>query len=460
RVYLVTALGQVVGHPSGLVTEQASDGSLQIAHAYTHPDPMLQKAWTELVKRGVDSRDFATGDLLVIAEEFPKESGIDWIALGVAPKDDYFGEARKQAMFAVLVGLVVMIFAAGMGAMLASRVAYGMKQIGEEMDRVGRFELSEGKLQTGKRWAVREVTSMAEATDRMKSGLRSFARYVPTQLVKDLLESGEEAKLGGHKQELTIYFSDLEGFTTLSEQMDPDELVTALGDYLSAMSEVVRANTGTVDKFIGDAIMAFWGAPRPFEDHAYSACISALRMSAKLEQMQVQWRSQGRPEFRARMGINSGTVVVGNIGSPERMNYTVVGDAVNLASRLEGLNKSYGTQILLGEATANALQGRLILRPVDWVAVKGRAQAVLVYELVGERGKVDDGRINSIQLHRDGLELYKKRMFTDAADKFDQVSVARGQPDEAAKVLAERCRRYVKSPPPADWSGANVMHEK
>jgi adenylate cyclase len=320
---------------------------------------------------------------------------------------------------------------------------------------------------------VREVNTMAEAIDRMKASLRSFARYVPTQLVQDLLETGEEAKLGGHKQELTTLFSDLEGFTTLSEQMEPDALVDALQDYFAGMSEVIRGTGGTVDKFIGDAIMAFWNAPRPEEDHALYACRAALAMRAKMLSIQATWRKAGRPVIAARIGINTGTALVGNIGSQQRMNYTAMGDPVNLASRLEGLNKAYGTKILLGETTAKAVAGKMVLRAIDWVAVKGRGQAVLVHELIGEKGKVTPEVVRACEKQREALELYRTRRFAEAAEAFDaagalllggdgeeSTTVGALRVDEASRTLAARCRDYILHPPPPEWAGAKVMSEK
>ena len=471
KVYLVTNEGLVVGHPDGQVTE-SKNGVLQIARVETHPDPMLRPAWEGWKKRGGGARSFAVKTYLAMAEPFPAASGIDWVALGVAPSQDFFGEARAQALWALLIGLSVMLLAAALGALLATRVSGGLHELVDELDRIGRYQLSEQKLLSVPS-PVREVNTMADAIDRMKSSLRSFARYVPTQLVQDLLETGEEAKLGGHKQELTTLFSDLEGFTTLSEQMEPDALVDALQDYFSGMSEVIRAQGGTVDKFIGDAIMAFWNAPRPEEDHALYACRAALAMRAKMLALQTTWRKAGRPVISARIGINTGTALVGNIGSQQRMNYTAMGDPVNLASRLEGLNKAYGTKILIGETTAKAVAGRMVLRAIDWVAVKGRGQAILVHELIGEKGKVTAEVLRACELQREALELYRTRKFAEAAKAFDaagamllgseveeSTTIGALRSDEASRTLSARCREYAAHPPPPEWSGAKVMSEK
>ena len=458
RVYVVTRSGLVVGHPHGEVTEMVN-GVKQIARAENHRDPMLAGAWKELQQRGPGTRVFSFGPYLSMVADFPPESGIDWRVIGVVPKVDYFGDAERQAWTAVLIGALFALLASFLGAMLSSRVSAAMNDIADEMDRVGRFEMSERRL-SDERSIVREVNAMAAATDRMKSSLRSFGKYVPRELVQDLLLSGREARLGGEKLEITTLFSDIAGFTTLSESLAPDELVRELGEYFERMSETVREFQGTVDKYIGDAIMAFWGAPRPFADHALQACRAALAMRDRLRAMQAQWQREGRPVMAARIGINTGMAVVGNIGSPNRMNYTAMGDAVNLASRLEGLNKSYGTEIVIGESTAGLVKEKMVLRPLDWVAVKGKARAVLVHELLGEKGQVDTAALKAIELHREALHLYRARNFSEAGMRFLEVFDTLGQHDAASHKLAERCKVYMDQPPPEEWNGSTAMMEK
>ncbi|HEX4383305.1 MAG TPA: adenylate/guanylate cyclase domain-containing protein [Myxococcales bacterium] len=456
RAYIVTRSGLVVGHPAGQTTETIN-GVTGIAHADHHPDPMLSGAWQALQTHKPGTRGFSFGPYLAMVAEFPPESGIDWRVIGVVPKLEYFGEARQQAWYAVLIGALAALVAAFLGAILSSRVSEAMGEISDEMDRVGRFELSPHKLQA-QTSVVREVKAMADSTERMKSSLRSFGRYVPRELVQDLLLSGREAVLGGEKRVITTLFQDIAGFTTLSETMEPDELVTTLGEYFKDMSELVRGNYGTVDKYIGDAIMAFWNAPRSNDAHALFACRAALAMRNHLREMQTQWAAQGKPLIAARIGINTGEAVVGNIGSPERMNYTAMGDAVNIASRLEGLNKQYGTDIVLGEMTAKMVEGRMILRPIDWVALKGKGRAVLVHELIGETGKVGADDLRTVALHREALDLYRNRDFTVAEARFMEVHAAFRDP--ASLKMASRCKEYVAEPPPADWNGSYTMTEK
>jgi adenylate cyclase len=239
--------------------------------------------------------------------------------------------------------------------------------------------------------------------------------------------------------------------------MDPDELTLLITEYLEAVSGVIRAEGGTVDKFIGDAVMAFWGAPAECPDHASSACRAALAVVRTLDELASSWEARGLPRLSIRIGINSGQVVVGNVGSSERLNYTVLGDAVNLASRLEALGKRYGATALIGEATARQVEAHMVLRPLDYVAVAGKKEPVLVHELVGLRGEISEERLADCERYREALALYRRREFTAAADLFADLADAG---DAAAKQLLKRCRRFAEEPPPEGWDGRHVMVEK
>jgi adenylate cyclase len=304
-----------------------------------------------------------------------------------------------------------------------------------------------------------EVDQLARATEQMKMSLRSFGKYVPTDLVRQLLASGIEARPGGENRELSIFFCDLANFTTISENLSPRELVEQLGEYFHAFTEEVAASGGTVDKFIGDAVMAFWGAPVDRPDHAAAACRCALSCQQRLAGLRMIWKKQGKPEFFARIGINTGPVVVGNIGSARRFNYTVIGDAVNVASRLEGLNKFYGTSICVSEQTIRAAGGAVAARPIEQVAVKGKSTPVLVYELLGlsADARADAPRVAA--LHERGLEHYLRRGWPEAIAAFEEIIRVRPGDGPATEFL-RRCRTFVQDPPGPDWDGVNRLETK
>ena len=212
--------------------------------------------------------------------------------------------------------------------------------------------------------------------EKEKRSIRSAFRYYLTPTVMDaVLANPGMLKLGGEKRELTVLFSDIRGFTSLSEQMAPERLVALLNGYLTPMTDIVFENGGTLDKYMGDSIMAFYGAPLAQPDHALRACQTALQMLRKLEELRAQWRAEGLPELAIGIGICSGPMVVGNMGSQSRFDYTVMGDAVNVASRLEGANKTYGTQVILSETTRALVSSTATVRSLDVVRVKGEATA-------------------------------------------------------------------------------------
>jgi adenylate cyclase len=211
----------------------------------------------------------------------------------------------------------------------------------------------------------------------------TFSKFVSKDVVDELLKNPNMIALGGARKEITIFFSDVRGFTTLSESLSPEELVKFLNEYLSTMTDLIIEYKGTIDKYMGDAIMAFWGAPVALEDHAYYACVASLAQMNKLKELQKSWIERNLSSIDIGIGLNSGHAVVGNMGSSHQMNYTVMGDTINLGSRLEGSNKTYGTNIIISEYTYEKVKDRVYARELDLVQVKGKTQPVRIYELIG-----------------------------------------------------------------------------
>ena len=218
---------------------------------------------------------------------------------------------------------------------------------------------------------------------------RMFGQYMSETVINHLLEHPEKLQLGGERRRVTLFFSDLAGFTTISERLSAETVVSLLNDYLSAMTEIILDEAGTVDKFEGDAIMAFWGAPLDQADQAARACRAALRQQAALQELNRQFAGLNLPPLSMRIGLNTGDAIVGNLGSAKRFDYTVIGDTVNLASRLEGVNKFYGSHIMASEATAAECTGTVEFRELDLVAVKGKEQAIRVFEVLGLTGELE-----------------------------------------------------------------------
>jgi adenylate cyclase len=293
---------------------------------------------------------------------------------------------------------------------------------------------------------------------QMAQGLTSFQKYLPTELVRTLVSQGIEAKPGGQQQTLTVLFADLAGFTLLSERLGA-EVVPVLTRYLSSASDAIARESGTIDKFIGDAVMAFWGAPKTIEHHAEAACRAALACREALARIRVP-EAEGRTSaLHLRIGINTGAMLVGNIGSEERLNYTVIGDAVNLASRLEAVNKVYGTEIVIGEATRHAAGPAVLVRELDTVAVYGRIGATAIYELLA-MAEAESPPAPWVARYEAGLAAYRARHWNEAIAAFEAAIAGRPGGDAPAALLLARCRQFLIDPPPADWAAVTVMGAK
>jgi len=379
-----------------------------------------------------------------------------WINALVIPETEIVGFASRYLVIGLsatgglfLVGLIL-------AGRISKRVAAPLRIISADLERVGGFDISEQSLPTSR---IDEIAIVADSAERMKASLRSFSRYVPTELVRDLLREGQEARLGGKTRSLTLFFSDVEGFTTISERMTPQSLVDALGEYLDVVTGVVGQCHGVIDKYIGDGILAFFNAPHDDPDHVSHACLSALRVQEALESKRVEWEAAGMPLFHTRIGLHTDDVVVGNIGTPERFSYTVIGDGVNLSARLESLNKAYGTWILVSDNTQNIAGNRFEWRRIDLTAVKGRQTGESVYELLGESGKVTDDILRARDRYEAALEAYLNRRFEEAIRGFEEAAQIR-EKDKASVTMRKRAEMYLKSPPSKDWDGVFVHTEK
>ena len=284
----------------------------------------------------------------------------------------------------------------------------------------------------------------------------ALGRYTSTELVRQLMEHPEYLSLEwGESREMSVYFSDIQGFTTISEGLKPEVLVALLNDYLTTMTDLVLSHGGVVDKYIGDAIMAFWGAPLPAADHAERATRCAIAMRKKCDELRAGWHQKFGHEVFARAGVNSGSAVVGNMGSKHKYNYTVMGDMVNLASRLEGANKAYDTFLMVSESTVERLGGKFDVRELDRIAVKGKDKPVTVYEVLDEKGKTDPAWVARARTFEEGLALYRAKDFAAARKVFEANEV-----DPPSVIYAERCTLFEAEPPAADWDGVWRMKEK
>ncbi|WP_193171522.1 adenylate/guanylate cyclase domain-containing protein [Nisaea nitritireducens] len=372
---------------------------------------------------------------------FPASFGKAWQLFVVTPLSDFTStlEKRNRQLFifgliAILVQIIIIYFLSGVISAPLERLAVKVMKIKDlEVE-------SPLSLQT----PIREVALLGRAIDTLDTTVKSFASFVPVDLVRQLLDTDQKLALGGYNKFLTVFFSDIEGFSTLSESTPSKQLLQRVSTYLEAVTRATKLESGTIDKFIGDGVMAFWGAPNRLDDHAMHACFAALRIQHEMARLNADWTAQGMLPLNIRIGIHSDAVLVGNIGSSDRMNYTVMGDGVNIAARLEGINKDYGTRICISHTVFKEAGDRLCVRPIDEVAVKGRRGKVPIYELVGAYDlepafEPDERLVRLCSMTRDAYEALVAEDLDLALERYNAILAE--YPDDT--VAAEMARRLT-----------------
>jgi adenylate cyclase len=287
---------------------------------------------------------------------------------------------------------------------------------------------------------------------------RAFQYYLHPAIVDQVSQHPDLLKLGGQARELTVLFSDIRGFSTIAENLSPEGLVRLLNEYLTAMTQVVVTHNGLLDKYIGDGIMAIYGAPLPARDHAYQACCTALDMVTALRALQTRSGAEGLPSFNIGIGINTAVMVVGNMGSELRFNYTVMGDGVNLAARLEGANKEYGTTITVSESTWEQVNDRLATRELDIIRVQGKAQPTRIFEILGHH-PLAPALMGVVSGFEAGLSAYRAWHWEEAIQHFQQI-LDREPGDPPSQLYLQRCKAFMATPPPPNWDGVYAMQTK
>jgi adenylate cyclase len=373
----------------------------------------------------------------------------DWIVAIVVPRDFYLGplqQIRRQVFCASLVLSLTIIL---IGFLIIRSVVRSHSLILGETARMKEFEFSPARNFSG----LRDIAEVLGGLEKAKTAMRAMSKYVPVNLVRQLYHKGEEPVLGGKSCELSVLFTDIKDFTSFAEKMTPDGLAETLGRYLQVMAETIQGEKGTIDKYIGDAVMTFWNAPETVPGHEILACRAALRCREALQELYDSPGWGNAPRFETRFGLHRCVALVGHFGAPDRLNYTAIGDGINLASRLEGLNKYYGTHIIVSENIQAAAGGAFEFRRLDRVAVKGKTEGIVIYELRAERieGKPRPALIDH---YEQAFALFQRGDFTGALKLLE----AQGE-DAPGRVLAGRCREFVNHPP-ENWNGVNVFDSK
>ncbi len=390
---------------------------------------------------------------------FAPRHKLDWVIGIIVPSNDFLSEISENMEMMVFFSILCVVVVIIISVRLSKKITDPLNQLAVEANNIRVLNLEGDPLD---KTIFDELNQVGDSFSKMKTGLRSFRKYVPTDLVVGMIQSGQEANLGGRKEELTIFFSDIAGFTSMSEKLTPEQLVKVLGEYLGAMSDIIMKREGTLDKYIGDAIMAFWNAPNPVANHAVNACYAAIENQQKLAELRIRWMNEDLPAIGCRIGLHTGTVVVGNFGSVKRLNYTIIGDPVNLAARLESACKQYNIDIMISDETYQQAKDHIEARLLDNIAVKGKKEGVFVYELMGRKGKLVQEKREFNDCYQEALAAYNARDWDKAITLFEKAEYLKRSDDPASRKLAEKCKMFKENPPDAkaDLWATDVLTSK
>jgi adenylate cyclase len=380
----------------------------------------------------------------------------DWYVCLYVPEKVLFSNAYWHFYLAIGILASVMIISVVLSIILARLASKPIESLVLLSQKIGKLDFTHKVSADSK---IIEIKNLAHSMNLMQIGLQAFTQYLPKDVLKSLFDAGTGAIPGGKEKDVAIMFADIANFTHYSENLSPNDLVLQLNEYLGCFSSVIIRNQGTVDKYIGDAVMAYWNAPRNCDDYAFKACKTAIQGLQKLSFLQQKWARLNKPVFKARVGINTGNVVLGNIGTEEHLSYTVIGDNVNLASRLEGLNKVYDTTIMISDVTLKACGERLVTRPIDLVGVKGKDKKIMVHELFGIAGETSESTIKFCVEFKIAFAAYIKKDWSVGLSLFQKLA-SENPDDKLCQIYVDRCKEYQQNPPDASWDGGYQFHEK
>ncbi len=399
------------------------------------------------------SRSLEVGGVKYLATFRELDGTQEWVAGVIVPEGYYTRDLRslRDRFLLAMAGIAAVVFLVGGYVLRQLRRSLG--RIVDATSRMRRFDFAPADAHA----PLYDIAKVMESVERAKTSMRALGKYVPIDLVRQLYDSNREPELGGDLVEVSLMFTDIEGFTTLAERLAPDALANALGAYLEAMTRGVTSTGGTIDKFIGDAVMVFWNAPTPLPDHARQACRAALACMRETRSLYASSAWAGLPPLFTRFGLHTARVMVGHFGAPNRLAYTALGDGVNVAARLEPLCKQYGVAALASEAIVEQAGEGLVFRLIDRVAVKGKQQGVKVYELLGEASNPGEyvDALATARAYEAALEAYFARDFSRARALFVAI-----ESDPPSRVMLARCETMLRRPPPPDWNGVYVATSK
>jgi class 3 adenylate cyclase/ABC-type nitrate/sulfonate/bicarbonate transport system substrate-binding protein len=382
--------GKIIAFPNMQKGVQVENEKLKIATLADIDDADVREAYRQHARADTDSFVFqspANGeDLIAAFANFPDGFGQPWQVITVTPVDDFVGTLKATNRLIMVVIIILTAIELFFIFFASRRLSQPVENVSEQLQAIESLQFD---VPASRPSNIREIARLEHAASLLRNSLKSFSSFVPLDVVRQLIKSGIPLTLGVEPRFLTIFFSDLENFSTHSETLAPDDLLVQISTYLEEVSGALSQEGGTVDKFIGDGVMAFWNAPVQRPDHVLRGCAGALRAARRMERVNDGWEAEGRPRIRIRIGLNCANVLVGNVGSSARLSYTALGDGVNVAARLEGINKLFGTSICISDSIYDEVRDEILVRPLKRVQVKGRKTEFMIYELLALRASDD-----------------------------------------------------------------------
>jgi class 3 adenylate cyclase/ABC-type nitrate/sulfonate/bicarbonate transport system substrate-binding protein len=441
--------GVVIAYPDLKKTVRTENDRLEIATLDDIADDNVREAYRlqgETNRNDFFFRSPQNGEEISASfAQYPGSFGQPWEVVILTPTSDFVGDlerTNRQMIFLIgaltAIELLLIYF-------FSKRLSHPIEAISQDLRSVEDLSFKHAAPVTSN---IKEIRELQAAVGLFETSLRSFSSFVPLDVVRKLIKTGIPLTLGVEQRAMTVLFTDLQDFSSLAEQMEPNDLLNQLSVYFEAVSQAIAEEHGTVDKFIGDGIMAFWGAPAHRADHALRGCRGALRATRRMQRLNDEWSTEGRPRLHLRIGLHSAEVLVGNVGSSERLSYTVMGDGVNVAARLEGINKPFGTTICISDNTVEATGGEIIARPIKKVQVKGRRHAFMIFELMGVKNS-DDPELAApkdanklCDMTRAASDLFERGQLNKAAQCYREILTA-FPGDPVAKSLLSLCSKAV-----------------
>lgn len=458
KMLIINKHGQIIAAPELLTTHMQNHQNLKLPDIENYENVWVKQAFQIYEKTGHTTFSFISNKVRYLAtfKPIPVFNDDKWLISIIVPATDFSNRVHKVEFIYLLI--FVGIFAIGLFLIsnLVSHVVTPIRKLVGETQQIRLFQLESTPRIVSR---IKEVIDLSNAIHSMKTGLRSFQKYVPASLVRQLMLAGEDANIGGMKKELAILFSDIQDFTQITDTRNSDDLLKQIYDYFEALSPVVTQNQGTIDKYIGDSMMAFWGAPLPVNNPCHLAAQAALQCKKILKTLNTRWAVENTPLFITRIGIHYGTTIVGNVGSADRLNYTALGSAVNLTNRLVNTNKIYGTSILISDAVYQEIKDTYLTRFVDTVILKGAQNSIGIYELLGKVGEQLSYDLSAYSdAYAKAYKAYQQQAWDDAITLFKRCTDIYPE-DSLAPVFIKRCQEF-KLQPPRHWQGIWKMREK